>query len=334
MTRRTRQSPAEWHRNLDLEALESKYGLPIGMMEGLIAKESSGNPNAVSTHNAVGLTQLTPGAVQEMGYGRIDRTNPELSVEIGAKYLAAIKGKREGSIVQALAGYNGGPNRDSLRIKSVREEYIPSIVGYMLARGHSAGAEEIISDFRKQVSEQDYEKFLGNVERYRQHHSKQFGLGESLGAPPATSQPGLGYNPGPRDGATSSPAPSPIQAEVAVRREQQAGDPTSLPRQAVTRKEAQEKLVAYGYRGKIDGIFGPQTMAAWREFEKKSADKEGVVADGKISPQEMEILLAGKALKAQNVTQERKNSPPPEPRAQSLPQKIDKLLRDPVSPSS
>src|SRR5574344_625486 len=92
----------------------------------IIDAESSGNPNAKSGCGAIGLMQLMPGTAKEMGV-----TNPydvEDNLRGGIKYFASIYHKL-GNVQLALAGYNAGPNRKSL--KQGRIPNIPETQNYV-----------------------------------------------------------------------------------------------------------------------------------------------------------------------------------------------------------
>ncbi len=81
----------------------------------LVREESYFNPLALSTSNAVGLTQILPSTAREVserrGYGRINEFllfNPETNIKYGTAYFAQIKKQLENNNVYAVASYNGG----------------------------------------------------------------------------------------------------------------------------------------------------------------------------------------------------------------------------------
>jgi soluble lytic murein transglycosylase len=61
--------------------------------------------------------QLMPATAREMAdrldksYGADGLYNPELSIELGAAYLAQLIKMFDGNVELAVASYNGGPNR-------------------------------------------------------------------------------------------------------------------------------------------------------------------------------------------------------------------------------
>jgi soluble lytic murein transglycosylase len=94
--------------------------LPAGLVPGLIRQESSFNPDAVSTSNAIGLMQLKPSTAADMtrraGLAPSAATvaglhDPMNNIRLGVAYLEHIQ-QRFGPVVPYLAAaYNGGPGR-------------------------------------------------------------------------------------------------------------------------------------------------------------------------------------------------------------------------------
>lgn len=79
------------------------------VMLGLIWSESSGDPSAVSSAGAVGLTQLMPATARSLG---ADPWDPTENVCGGATYLDQ-QHDRFGDLRTALVAYNAGPARAS-----------------------------------------------------------------------------------------------------------------------------------------------------------------------------------------------------------------------------
>ncbi len=90
-----------------LAGLDQKYGLPSGTAYGLMAAESSGNPDAVSKTGAVGLFQVEPTTAQQPGYGLkpFDPKDPDGALS----YFATMYKKAGGDMNKALAYWNAGP---------------------------------------------------------------------------------------------------------------------------------------------------------------------------------------------------------------------------------
>lgn len=94
--------------------------LPSGVVLGLMRQESSFNPDAVSSSNAIGLMQLKPSTAADMAHklGVPTSTatatglhNPHNNMQLGIAYLEHLQ-SRFGSVVPYIAAaYNGGPTR-------------------------------------------------------------------------------------------------------------------------------------------------------------------------------------------------------------------------------
>jgi len=108
----------------------AKYGVPVGILKGLIKAESAWKPSARSGAGAVGLTQIMPGtAVGELGMTvntkTDDRLDPKKSIDGGADYLkrqyvALYEGK---TILErwrlALGAYNWGKGNINRKLRSI-----------------------------------------------------------------------------------------------------------------------------------------------------------------------------------------------------------------------
>ena len=93
-----------------------QYGLPVGLFDALIIRESRYNTQIVSAKNAYGLTQLMPGTAAGLGVNRYD---VEQNLRGGARYLRQ-QLNNFGHVHLALAAYNAGPGR-------VRNGMVPRI---------------------------------------------------------------------------------------------------------------------------------------------------------------------------------------------------------------
>lgn len=110
----------------------TKYGLNTHLFRALITHESRWNPNAVSSQNAIGLTQMQPPTADEFcDLEENDLFDPEKNLDCGAKYFS-VQLKNFGSVELALCAYNAGPNRVKRLGKcpadySVTQEYIRTV---------------------------------------------------------------------------------------------------------------------------------------------------------------------------------------------------------------
>src|SRR3546814_1831010 len=89
-----------------------EHGIPVGLFDAMIIRESQYQPNIYSPKNAFGLTQLMPGTAAQLG---VDRYHVESNLRGGAKYLRR-QLDRFGHYHLALAAYNA--DRKSTRLNS------------------------------------------------------------------------------------------------------------------------------------------------------------------------------------------------------------------------
>jgi hypothetical protein len=116
-----------------IEAAKAE-GINPETLLGLMKKESSFNPKAVSPDGAIGLGQLMPGTARELG---VNPHHVGQNIKGSAKYLARMI-KQGGGVNAGLAGYIGGSGgqRDYLRGVNRRDSndntfsYIDQIAGY------------------------------------------------------------------------------------------------------------------------------------------------------------------------------------------------------------
>lgn len=112
--------------------LEGSRGLEPGTLRALAMQESGGNPNAVSSAGARGLTQFMPATAKEYN---VDVTDPLDSLRGTADYLFDLKKQYKGSLPAALAHYNGGGSQAQQVLagkdpsKTETRNYVTSIMG-------------------------------------------------------------------------------------------------------------------------------------------------------------------------------------------------------------
>lgn len=93
----------------DITAAEQANGIPPGLLSSLVSKESSGDPAARSKANAIGLTQVLPTTLADMGYDEEAVANdPKLQIQAGAQYLGQMLKATNGDIGRALTAYHSG----------------------------------------------------------------------------------------------------------------------------------------------------------------------------------------------------------------------------------
>lgn len=99
-----------------MSSVACEHGLPVGLFDAMIIRESQYRPDAFSIKNAFGLTQLMPGTAAALG---VNRYSIEGNLRGGARYLRQ-QLDRFGQYHLALAAYNAGPGR-------VKEGRVPAI---------------------------------------------------------------------------------------------------------------------------------------------------------------------------------------------------------------
>jgi hypothetical protein len=90
-----------------MSSIACEHGIPTGLFDAMIIRESRYNPLALSPKNAFGFAQLMPGTAVGLG---VDRFNPYQNMRGGARYLRQQLDKF-GRVQLALAAYNAGPGR-------------------------------------------------------------------------------------------------------------------------------------------------------------------------------------------------------------------------------
>ena len=115
----------------------------------MIAVESSGRTEAVSSAGAVGLMQLMPATAER--FGVTDRTQPDQSIRGGVAYMDWLLNEFAGDAVMALAGYNAGENavKRHAGVPPYNETraYVPKVLAaWTVARGLCLTPPELLSD--------------------------------------------------------------------------------------------------------------------------------------------------------------------------------------------
>jgi soluble lytic murein transglycosylase-like protein len=91
-----------------IENASKTFNIDNNLIKAIIAKESSGNQNAVSPAGAKGLMQLMDSTALYLGV--TNSFSPEENITGGTKYLAELIKKFNGNVPLALASYNAGPS--------------------------------------------------------------------------------------------------------------------------------------------------------------------------------------------------------------------------------
>lgn len=112
--------------------MEKKYGLPSGLLYGVMTMESNGNANARSPVGASGPFQFMPGTASRFGIAG-KANDPYASSEAAAKYLAANNKMFKGNWDDTIASYNAGEGtvqkvkRGERNYKQETKNYVPGV---------------------------------------------------------------------------------------------------------------------------------------------------------------------------------------------------------------
>ncbi len=115
-----------------INASAQRYGVDPALVKAIIHTESNFKPYARSHVGAQGLMQLMPNTAREL---RVRNPwSPAQNIDGGTKYIAQLLRRFNNNKRLALAGYNAGPNRSSLRagrIPDIREtkNYVRKVMG-------------------------------------------------------------------------------------------------------------------------------------------------------------------------------------------------------------
>lgn len=100
-------------------AIACELGLPTNLLDAVIAQESGYKSWVISSAGAMGIMQIMPGTAQLLGLA--NPFDPVANMRAGARYLRQ-QLDRFGRVDLALAAYNAGPER-----RSLRAGYVPAI---------------------------------------------------------------------------------------------------------------------------------------------------------------------------------------------------------------
>jgi Transglycosylase SLT domain len=136
------------HLNLLIKKLAKLHGVDEKLIRAVLAKESGGNPLAVSPKGAMGLMQLMPETAMSLGVE--DPFNPEQNLAGGVRYLKYCLNRFSQDTTLALAAYNAGPEAvqkcGGVPPYPETQQYVASILGCpvedIVKKSKTTGAEK------------------------------------------------------------------------------------------------------------------------------------------------------------------------------------------------
>ncbi len=141
--------------------IESKNGLPAGLLSAIHMQESRGNANAYNkSSGAAGGFQFLEGTAKQ--YGVKDRYNLAQSAEGAGKYMAYLLDLFKGDLDKAVSAYHAGEGnvQRGTNIGPVNRQYVKNIKGYL---GGSSGVsftedysfDDWLKEFEQTIAEQE-----------------------------------------------------------------------------------------------------------------------------------------------------------------------------------
>ncbi len=111
----------------------SQYGLSPNLVRAVIAQESDGNAQEVSSKGAMGLMQIMPQEARSLGVS--NPFDPEQNIAAGTRLLAGLMKRYNGDVPLTLAAYNAGPGAvqkyNGIPPYPETEHYVKRILGMM-----------------------------------------------------------------------------------------------------------------------------------------------------------------------------------------------------------
>ena len=116
-----------------IDTAAEEHGIDANLLKAVIATESAGRPNAVSSKNAKGLMQIIDSTAADLGI--TDVWDPEQNIRGGAKYLRQLLDRFDGDARLAVASYNAGPGTVERHngVPPIREtrDYVQRVMRYL-----------------------------------------------------------------------------------------------------------------------------------------------------------------------------------------------------------
>ncbi|ENV60382.1 tape measure protein [Acinetobacter soli] len=147
----------EASQKYNFSGLESKYGLPNGLLASVMMQESKGNTNTYNkTTGATGAFQFLSGTAKQ--YGVNDRTSISQAAEGAAKYFQYLLKLFGGNLEKAIRAYHAGEGnvQRGTGMGKVNDGYVKNVSGYLAGINGYSG------------SSKDFESFIDDQFKYAQ----------------------------------------------------------------------------------------------------------------------------------------------------------------------
>lgn len=219
-----RQSPRAWAQQLNLRGVESRHGLPAGILEALAYAETRGNSGTAGDGgrstglfqimDSTGGEELRDRASRYTRFGDFSSFRPGRSPQVDAEAAATLLNishdvyLRDGepNLARMLASYNAGAPRIARdgygavassaydfrdRRGNLHAGYVPTMIAYLRMSGFTETADRILADVRElPAGEVDMPRFNRAIELAMTEHRGQIeqlnGRASVVPTPPST----------------------------------------------------------------------------------------------------------------------------------------------------
>ena len=124
-----------WYPYVSTYSLQ--YNVPATVILAVIEQESGGNPNIVSSDNAIGLMQILPSTAAQVASANgipymssSSLYNPQINIAIGTAYLASLYSQYQNWTTALNAYFAGGGNINNISQITVNTSGMPSGSSY------------------------------------------------------------------------------------------------------------------------------------------------------------------------------------------------------------
>jgi soluble lytic murein transglycosylase-like protein len=135
-----------------IEREATAYGVPAALVDAVMARESSYNPDTVGADGEIGLMQLMPATARMLGFSGTptELAVPETNIHFGVVYLAGAWRLARGDICTAAMKYRAGHSETRFSYKSV--DYCIKLRAHLAARGYNVTGNVPVPTFGQPAS--------------------------------------------------------------------------------------------------------------------------------------------------------------------------------------